>query len=875
MSEVNSWVKRLSLVSIISLTVLIAPLSAQEVDWEKAYGGNEEEEGYWVTKTYDRGYIVTGYTASYGAGGKDVYIMKIDEKGDTVWTRTYGGSDDDEGRCVIETRDTQYVIVGYTASYGAYPGYKDIYLLKIDRNGDTLWTHTYGGPDDEIGYQVVETPDGGFIIAGYTASYGAGSYDIYLVKTDENGDTLWTKTYGSGGLDKAYGIIRAIDSGYVVVGEMYVSGTGSEVCLLKIDETGDTLFTKTYGGNGGGRGYSVISTSDGGYFITGTFSGLNYDVYLVKINDAGDTIWTRVYGRLPNEYGYSAREIPGQGYIVGGYISGTDEYIWLLRLGQNGDTIWTKIIGGDNVHRCYSIENGWGGGWILTGAKYVGTSNSDVYLMKTNEVIIKSPMPGEVMRGGENYTLKFKCANKLGEDYLRILYSIDGGASYPYIIADNIPVSDTFYIWTIPVISSSRCRVKIQALSIAGDTLGEDECNGDFMIDSDAPMQVELVEPENGGYSNQDSVIFIWHVAYDSVSGTESYTYQRAFDSMFTLGVVEINTGSDTALVQYLSDSVYYWRVRAIDRAGNIGEWSSVYRLEVDTDTPQVPALLFPDSGSWVAESVVVFEWEAVTKFYKSPVRYVLMVDTASSFTTSVLIDTTGFTQDTVSLIDGTYFWKVKAYDLAGNESSWSSAWQINIDLTPPRIDSVTVWSDTGYYFGPFNIKAKVTDNGGLHHPLLYYRVGNGVWVEDTMVSLFDNWYVDTIPEVDSQISVKIEYYILAEDYAGNVSRDPDTGAYSFNVGIYEKKKNRERYRIKEIVFDENNLIIRYTAPQNAKVTIALYDITGRVIRKITKRARARSNEVSVPRTRLHKGVYFVEMKSNIYREIRKLLLVK
>jgi len=155
------------------------------ITFERTYGGINSDLGYSVQQTQDGGYIIAGETESYGAGLIDVYLIKTDSLGDTLWTRTFGGTSWDYGRSVAQTSDGGYIITGYTWSYGA--GYADVYLIKTDPLGNTLWTRTFGGIDGDVGYSIQQTSDGGYIITGKTNSYGAGSDDVYLIKTDTLG----------------------------------------------------------------------------------------------------------------------------------------------------------------------------------------------------------------------------------------------------------------------------------------------------------------------------------------------------------------------------------------------------------------------------------------------------------------------------------------------------------------------------------------------------------------------------------------------------------------------------------------------------------------------------------------------------------------
>jgi len=254
--------------------------------WTRSYGGVDRDFGYSVLQTSDGGYIIAGRTESFGAGKYDIYLIKTDANGDTIWTKTYGGAEDDYGYSIQALSCRGYIITGYTKSYGM--GGSDVYLIKTDSNGDTLWTKTYGGPYDEEGWEVQETTDGGYIIAGHTYSFGSGNADVLLIKTNANGDTLWTKTYGGTGNDLGFSIKETFDSGYVITGYTYSFGAGSrDVYLIKINRYGDLIWTRTYGGVHKDCSYSVQQTSDGGYIITGwteSFGVGLYDVYLIKTN---------------------------------------------------------------------------------------------------------------------------------------------------------------------------------------------------------------------------------------------------------------------------------------------------------------------------------------------------------------------------------------------------------------------------------------------------------------------------------------------------------------------------------------------------------------------------------------------------------------
>jgi hypothetical protein len=254
-----------------------------DINWDKQYYVYSiDVMAYSVQQTSDGGYIFTGcYSCD---NGSFLYLVKTDENGDTLWTKAFGGAGD-YGNDVQQTTDGGYVIIGSTQSFGV--GEDDIWILKADENGDTVWTKTYGGITGEEGYSLQQTNDGGYIIVGYTDSFGEGEDDVWLIKTDENGDTIWTKTFGGVNDEEGFSVWQTTDGGYVVTGYTNSFGAGQkDVWLIKTDENGDSLWTKTLGGINDDEGKSIQQTSDGGYIVSGytkSFGAGGADIWLIKL----------------------------------------------------------------------------------------------------------------------------------------------------------------------------------------------------------------------------------------------------------------------------------------------------------------------------------------------------------------------------------------------------------------------------------------------------------------------------------------------------------------------------------------------------------------------------------------------------------------
>ncbi|MBU1983101.1 T9SS type A sorting domain-containing protein [bacterium] len=299
--------------------------------WTHTYGGSNSEEAYSIRQTADGGYAVAGWTTSFGAGDYDFYLVKTNGQGDTLWTRTYGGSSYDIARSIQPTTDGGYILAGYTASFGAgTPSSPNFQVVKTNGQGDTLWTRTYGGSDYDMAYSIQQTTDGGYIVAGSTRSVGGIYLDFYLVKTDSQGDTLWTRTYGGSRYDEAYSVQQTDDGGYIMAGWTDSFGAYSQdFYLVKTDSEGNTQWTRIYGGSDSEEAYSVQQAFDGGYIVAGytaSFGAGVRDFYLVKTNSQGDTLWTRTYGGNGYDVARSTSPTDDGGYVVAGSIYYLDSY---------------------------------------------------------------------------------------------------------------------------------------------------------------------------------------------------------------------------------------------------------------------------------------------------------------------------------------------------------------------------------------------------------------------------------------------------------------------------------------------------------------------------------------------------------------------
>jgi hypothetical protein len=374
-------------ISIIIVIFFLGNVSAQTPDtlWTRTFGGSGVDIGYSVCQTSDDGFIICGSTGSFGAGSDDIWLVRTDTNGDTLWSKTFGGSDSDLGAYVQKTGDGGFMVIGRTSPM------ERLCLIKTDAMGDTIWTKTCGFSTSlELGHCVQVTSDNGYAITGTLG--GAEAKDVYLLRTDSNGDSLWMKRYQSEYtddmecVDSGNSVRQTTDGGYIIagkIGDLFVRN----VRLIRTDAAGDTLWTKRYDLGDEINVHSVQQTSDGGFVI----SGENPGVVLIRTDSNGDTLWTKNYGGSSLSHGYDVQQLSDDGFIIAGSIGlGPGENwlfptrAWLIRTKADGDTLWTKKFGGGSGYDYFrSVLQTSDGGYIITGDTYsFGGAEFDLWLVR-------------------------------------------------------------------------------------------------------------------------------------------------------------------------------------------------------------------------------------------------------------------------------------------------------------------------------------------------------------------------------------------------------------------------------------------------------------------------------------------------------------
>ncbi len=394
------------------LALLPVALTAQngcfEIDWSYNYGGSARDWGNDLEITNDGGYIMAGYTrsddfdVSSNNGDWDFWIIKLNNEGQLQWEKNYGGSLNDEATSVQQATDGGYIVAGSTSSDNGdisfNNGDEDFWIIKLNASGNLEWEKTYGGTNVDRAESIKQTPDGGYIVAGFSASQNGdvddnyGNFDYWVLKISSTGVIEWEKNYGGSGPDWAYEIELADDGGYVVAGSSIsddidiIDNHGFyDYWILKIDATGAIEWQKNYGGAGEDRAYDIHKTNDGGYVVGGSTYSTNIDVtgnfggsdyWVLKLDSDGELLWQNNYGGSGSEWAWSIDLTDDNGFVVCGRSNSSDGMVndgkgnrdfWVVKINSSGGVEWTNSFGGTSIDVAYAVHQTDDDGYIIAG----------------------------------------------------------------------------------------------------------------------------------------------------------------------------------------------------------------------------------------------------------------------------------------------------------------------------------------------------------------------------------------------------------------------------------------------------------------------------------------------------------------------------
>ncbi|MCU0348921.1 MAG: hypothetical protein MUC59_18420, partial [Saprospiraceae bacterium] len=349
--------------------------------WRRSYGGPEHDIIDDFRQTSDGGYLLCGSSFTTGGNGFQFQLTKTDRLGNVVWSKTYGSTATEFARAAIETSDGGYALVGRSDNGNGDVG---ILLVKTDANGEELWSNTYGGPGEDEAWGIAETTDNQLVITGQSTSFSAGDQDVYLAKIDLDGNFQWFQTFGGTDDDFAFDVLPLATGGLMVGGTTRSFGAGDyDVYLLKITHNGTLEWSQTYGGAFGEWGTYIAPMPDGGFALAGSTQSFNNwfdDIYLVRTDASGDLLWERSYVRDRKDIPHSIERMPDGGFAIAAHsrlddVNGAvlNSQAQFLRLGPQGELLTNHVQGRiffDENNDCQSAANEIGfRGWHLTATK--------------------------------------------------------------------------------------------------------------------------------------------------------------------------------------------------------------------------------------------------------------------------------------------------------------------------------------------------------------------------------------------------------------------------------------------------------------------------------------------------------------------------
>jgi len=418
------------------------------IEWQRNYGGSNDDVFNSIQNTSDGGYILAGNTSSTdfnvtkNHGKIDFWVVKQNSNGGIEWQKSYGGSGNDNAYSIIQTSDGGYVVVGSTTSKDGdiskndWPNVESFWIIKLDAKGNIQWNKCFDGNHTDIAYSVTEAHDSGYVVAGLAYSFNGDladftpqelrSADMVIIELNLDGDLIWKKEFGGKGYDEAISIAKTPDSGYIVAGNTRSANEDTnpnhnimDAWVVKINGTGTLQWEKTYGGRLQDRATSIATTPDGGYIVTGntrSFSpvvpnkSFNQDAWVLKLTADGTVKWQKSYGGSDSDSFAASVQTPDGGYVLAGYTNSSDgditkKYgsnyssdVWVVKLNKTGTMEWQKTLGGSDNDYSGTLQLSPDGNIIIAGStgsidgditKFYGVEDEFSFLMTTDAWVAK------------------------------------------------------------------------------------------------------------------------------------------------------------------------------------------------------------------------------------------------------------------------------------------------------------------------------------------------------------------------------------------------------------------------------------------------------------------------------------------------------
>ncbi|MBI2930265.1 MAG: hypothetical protein HYY16_01320 [Planctomycetes bacterium] len=393
---VNSSGQTVATNTPFSFTTLPAPR------WARSFGGTANDEAFATVPTADGGYLVTGYTSSFsGSPTSDAWILKLNADGSPTWQKRYGGPEvNDQFRSVQVLNDGSFITVGSTDMDVT----GDVWVVKLNANGSIVWQKMYGGPAGDYGADIHQTSDGGYIVGATTGSFGPATvFNVWILKLDATGEIVWQKTYGGAGDDYLHSVQQTPDGEYVVAGFSNSFSSSQDAWIFKLNADGTMAWQRAYGpsGTNSERATAIAVNDDGTSVVAGytSVSGGSLYAWALKLNADGTAAWHRSYSGGVADYAKFITPTGDGGYIMAGetYSFGNGQFdAWILNLTPDGSVDWQRVYGGSASDFASFVHPTADGGYAVAGmtSSFGAQGPYDMWILKVPSNGTLAPLDG-------------------------------------------------------------------------------------------------------------------------------------------------------------------------------------------------------------------------------------------------------------------------------------------------------------------------------------------------------------------------------------------------------------------------------------------------------------------------------------------------
>jgi hypothetical protein len=794
--------------------------------FNRTFGSPDREGGVEVHTTSDGGFIIIGGTNSTPSGNWDIILIKTDADGTLEWNRSYGGSENESAASCQQTKDGGYIIFGETDNASVL--HDDLWIIKTDLNGTEEWNKTFNLNDGCDAGSIEQTSDKGYIFTAQ-AFLGPADSDVWLVKTDQFGIEIWSKTFGNGSaVEAGTEVHQTSDKGYIIIGNSRI-GSDNDAWLIKINTSGGMEWNSTFGWGSYDFGYSLQATSDGGYIIGGTADPsetLTYVAWLVKTNASGGEQWNNTFG-LWGEEGYCVKQTPDGGYIFSGFM---DSDAWLVKTNSTGGEQWNRTFGGNKADQGRSVLVHSDGGYVITGVTdSFGAGQGDVWLIKTTDQGLFNPTgyltSKNLLNTNEEYTsiTSFKCNVSIPSGtFMKVQFSQDKTNWY-----DSSKTKDD---WN--TLSQGNKTISLTGLNWAGSKF---YYRMNFTSTNNDVPKLHYTRLNYQQYRTSGTL-----TSARINSGASSSWRQISWSGPTPAGTsikFKIKTAPTSAELTsapwagptgtgannyYITSGTTIW-------PGHEGNRWMQYQASLSTTDqtftptltsvsisynryPAAPTLTGPVNDTWISENRPTFGWAYTTTDDSSgQAAFQWQVDDSEAFNSidygsGVITSPVSSYIYTSTLPDGVWNWRVRTRDSDGNWSVYSKPRVLKVDTTvgPPSAINMNppIWTSETTFSAYWTNPADPSGIGGAYYKLEEPPTHNtdgtpysgvnikqigGIQVTTDGVHTIYVWLRDNLGNMDYNNYISTEFYVdtTAPKSPQNVKVVPSTWSSSNTFSIF------------------------------------------------------------------------------------------